>query len=951
MILSRTVAALCKRHAQTPQSKESEAPSTWRGRLARRLLLAAALTDPAQAQLDTSGSGMSDIWERHFNNGELFDPENPDHHPDADPDGDGWTNYQESIAGTDPFSANPPDGMVAVLVAYIHGSNDPQTYDQVIVTWDTLPGKQYTIKVSPDLTATSWTAVGPPILGSGQPEGELITLNDAVVPDRLFWRVHVDDPHIDSDGDGLTDYEEFLLGSNPLAADTSGDGIPDRWLVVHGFNPTDNHELVFFQDSEFTVPEAYHMGVQAHPDATLDDFDGDGVPNSLDAVPWEPHASWQKSPESGYLVIPLGVPSGADGVIYPWEQEDLPENLWWLPQGPAGIVSLSADGGVLLMEDRGALISSKAEAAESTRMWRAYPGGAWEAVTWPSNALVQNGSLSEQGVIMGRGLVPLFSAGNQPADGPGVAARVWLKDGNQTNLIHDSVALMSGISAGPPFNVATSFTSFPTLGRVAMSDTGEVCLVEATDLGIETPYRLKRGAVELHQWDDAENWGFFAQPEFVFSRDGDVMYHNGVGLWLEPSDPVAGSSRPGPNIASGPAWITGSLARLSVPVENGVETRMAWLQGNQLWIEQANGDWKRIRRTPEDVVANADGIGESGVVGITINHRGEILVNNDTLWRNGAYHTIDSLVHDDAWVDFSISHLNNTGVMVGFSRKNNDSSQVIMLVPMEAVPEVLAVNSNFDEGRIDPDTGYAIPDCDDMPGVCPVTGAGNTKMALEAVRDHLDGDYTQYERITNNLHEGWFGVHPETFGDEFWQDATVTIRKIDRIDDDTGHPESGQVRFYAKWGDGPSQYRGIPTYDPGTLEAANLVTGGINKAPEESVYGANSIIPENAVFYMEGIRAGKITLEWRYEKGDVELSYEQTFLVATEQSREEWIEQLNYQVKLQSAELQAVLSDPQYGTLFGHALSAFPIDMTLYEPYAGLFSYQSKNYVYIQTIY
>lgn len=75
--------------------------------LALSLTLACLLSLPAaHAQLDTNHNGMSDIWERHFNHGQLFDTQNPDYHPDADPDGDGWTNLQESIAGTDPFAAN-----------------------------------------------------------------------------------------------------------------------------------------------------------------------------------------------------------------------------------------------------------------------------------------------------------------------------------------------------------------------------------------------------------------------------------------------------------------------------------------------------------------------------------------------------------------------------------------------------------------------------------------------------------------------------------------------------------------------------------------------------------------------------------------------------------------------------------------------------------------------------
>ena len=32
---------------------------------------------------------------------------------------------------------------------------------------------------------------------------------------------------IDSDGDGLTDYGEFMAGSNPYSPDTDGDGLSD----------------------------------------------------------------------------------------------------------------------------------------------------------------------------------------------------------------------------------------------------------------------------------------------------------------------------------------------------------------------------------------------------------------------------------------------------------------------------------------------------------------------------------------------------------------------------------------------------------------------------------------------------------------------------------------------------------------------------------------------------
>lgn len=42
---------------------------------------------------------------------------------------------------------------------------------------------------------------------------------------------------LDSDGDGLLDGEEFLLGTNPREVDTDGDGLGDKWEVDNGLDP------------------------------------------------------------------------------------------------------------------------------------------------------------------------------------------------------------------------------------------------------------------------------------------------------------------------------------------------------------------------------------------------------------------------------------------------------------------------------------------------------------------------------------------------------------------------------------------------------------------------------------------------------------------------------------------------------------------------------------------
>ncbi|MCW5554673.1 MAG: immunoglobulin domain-containing protein [Verrucomicrobiae bacterium] len=74
----------------------------------------------------------------------------------------------------------------------------------------------------------------------------------------------------DTDGDGLSDYDEiFVHGTNPLAPDTDGDGMPDGWEIQHGLNPlvADAHEDADF-DGVTNLQEYQHS--LAHPDAPLD---------------------------------------------------------------------------------------------------------------------------------------------------------------------------------------------------------------------------------------------------------------------------------------------------------------------------------------------------------------------------------------------------------------------------------------------------------------------------------------------------------------------------------------------------------------------------------------------------------------------------------------------------------------------------------------------------------
>jgi hypothetical protein len=78
----------------------------------------------------------------------------------------------------------------------------------------------------------------------------------------------VDDPLADSDGDGISNWGEHLVGMNMNSRDSDGDGMPDGWEVAHLLNPTRND--------------------------SLDDLDGDGFNNSAEYAagtdPRNPHS-------------------------------------------------------------------------------------------------------------------------------------------------------------------------------------------------------------------------------------------------------------------------------------------------------------------------------------------------------------------------------------------------------------------------------------------------------------------------------------------------------------------------------------------------------------------------------------------------------------------------------------------------------------------------------------
>lgn len=265
-------------------------------------LIIAICTPSVHAIVDTNDNGMSDLWEYRYNDeqlfGETFDPDNDD-------DGDGWTNRQEAVADTDPLEANSPDGIMRpelvilndVFLDLNHDGIDEFYTDVARICWPIKVGKQYTLLWSSELTEESWINVESADSGI---DGMRTVYFPIAQFERSFWKVMIEDVH--SDADGLTDHEEFLLGSNPLAADTSGDGVPDLWLAFHGFDPTVHHGAILFPGSVYSVVSAFRVGVQLRVGASPGDMDGDGVANHRDADPLNATVRWRRGASPAWML-------------------------------------------------------------------------------------------------------------------------------------------------------------------------------------------------------------------------------------------------------------------------------------------------------------------------------------------------------------------------------------------------------------------------------------------------------------------------------------------------------------------------------------------------------------------------------------------------------------------------------------------------------------------------
>src|SRR5690349_11316675 len=170
-------------------------------RVAPLLLLLLLVTRTTHAQmLDLNANGASDLWEVVFG-AENFDP-------DFDSDGDGAPNRSEATAGTDPRDARS----VLRIAGYRMTTNGFE------LTVAGALGKRYELQTSEvtDGPTANWTIEASIV---PRTNSALVFVSPADRPSK-FFRLGVSD--VDTDGDGLNDWEEYLLGLDPLSATSNG---------------------------------------------------------------------------------------------------------------------------------------------------------------------------------------------------------------------------------------------------------------------------------------------------------------------------------------------------------------------------------------------------------------------------------------------------------------------------------------------------------------------------------------------------------------------------------------------------------------------------------------------------------------------------------------------------------------------------------------------------------
>jgi hypothetical protein len=219
-----------------------------------------------------------------------------------------------SIALLLALAGGPVDGSGPRQTLHIEQAGGPAGgFD---LTWPGNLGRSYFIQRSEELE--EWSYLPTVTLGQGATEDWWLDSDGPALFLRLrYTDIPTLDPEMaDFDLDGLDTLAELTIhGTDPLEADTDGDGWHDGWEVANNANPLDsaNASSDSLRDSDGDgIKDALEKLRGTSP--MLWDTDGDGVSDADDAFPLDPDRHSAPGPDtndSTAPVITLDAPANA----------------------------------------------------------------------------------------------------------------------------------------------------------------------------------------------------------------------------------------------------------------------------------------------------------------------------------------------------------------------------------------------------------------------------------------------------------------------------------------------------------------------------------------------------------------------------------------------------------------------------------------------------------------
>jgi hypothetical protein len=184
--------------------------------------------------------------------------------------------------------------------------------------------------------------------------GNLATDDDGLddVWEMLYFNNLESGPEDDNDHDGLTNLEEYQLGTNPTKADTDDDNYTDTDEVLAGSNPLNSENLPLDTDGDFIS------------NVTDDDDDNDGVLDVDDAFPLDA----TQSQNSTQLKVKNDVDGDGKSDLL-WRSEAKGWNFLWAMDG----VQTKQASPINVVQDEGWLMAGQGDYdadGKSDILWR-----------------------------------------------------------------------------------------------------------------------------------------------------------------------------------------------------------------------------------------------------------------------------------------------------------------------------------------------------------------------------------------------------------------------------------------------------------------------------------------------------------------------------------------------------------------------------------------------------